>query len=347
MPESLEMNTRSNPLVSIVTPVYNNEEYLEECVESVLGQTYTSWDYTIIDNCSSDRTSEIARRYAARHSRIRVHRNPRVLPVMANHNVALRQISSASKYCKVVFGDDWIFPECLERMVAVAEEYPSVGIVGAFVLEGAAVTCTGLPCPGSRVPGREVCRAHLIDDVFLFGSANSVLYRADLVRSHDPFYDEANHHSDMEICFELLKGCDFGFVHQVLTFTRVRPESLNARSLSLQSHYAGMLRSFLKHGHDYLDPEEFQARYDRYLSDYYGVLGKSVLMGRDRKFWDYHRMQLDDIGLGFSRTRLVRAALAQACAAALNPRDAIAKILKRARRRVVGAQRPTDRQLMG
>jgi cellulose synthase/poly-beta-1,6-N-acetylglucosamine synthase-like glycosyltransferase len=39
------------PLVSIVTPVYNEAQHLAECIESVLAQTYQNWDYTIIDNC--------------------------------------------------------------------------------------------------------------------------------------------------------------------------------------------------------------------------------------------------------------------------------------------------------
>ena len=92
---------------------------------------------------------EVARRYAAKDLRIRIHENQHFLSVIPNHNVALRQISPKSKYCKVVLGDDWIFPECLERMVAIGEEHPSVGLVGAYVLEGQRVGLTGLPYPSS------------------------------------------------------------------------------------------------------------------------------------------------------------------------------------------------------
>src|SRR5579862_8074133 len=97
------MNAPSQPLVSIVTPVYNGAEYLSECIESILAQTYQNWDYTIVDNRSTDRSLEIARRYAQNDSRIRVHSNQEFLSVIANHNAALRQISSNSKYCKLVF----------------------------------------------------------------------------------------------------------------------------------------------------------------------------------------------------------------------------------------------------
>src|SRR5580704_16465967 len=123
------MNTASEPLVSIVTPVYNEAEFLPECIESVFAQTYQNWDYTIVDNCSTDGSADIARRYAAKDRRIRIWTNREFLRAIPNHNVALRQISPTAEYCKVVLGDDWMFPECLERMVSVAEEHTSVGIV--------------------------------------------------------------------------------------------------------------------------------------------------------------------------------------------------------------------------
>src|SRR5678815_4772519 len=125
------MDSREQPRVSVVTPVFNGEHHLSECIESVLRQTYQNWDYTIVDNCSTDRSLEVAERYAAADSRIRVHNNREFVGAIQNHNISLRQISPDSKYCKVVFADDWLFPECLARMVEVAETHPTVGIVGA------------------------------------------------------------------------------------------------------------------------------------------------------------------------------------------------------------------------
>src|SRR4029077_15657000 len=169
------MDSKPLPLVSIVTPVYNNAEYLAECIESVLAQTYPNWDYTIVNNCSTDGTGEVARRYAAKDRRIRIHDNQQFLRVVPNHNHALRQISPESKYCKIVFGDDWIFPRCLEEMVAVAEEHPSVGIVGAYGLwevvgrgpHEYVVMLGGLPYPSRLVSGRDVCRRMFLEELYL------------------------------------------------------------------------------------------------------------------------------------------------------------------------------------
>ena len=89
------MLTHAQPLVSIVTPVYNDAEYLAKCIESVLAQTYQHWDYTIVDNCSTDGSADIACTYAAKDPRIRVHGNSRFLKAIANHNMALRKYGRA------------------------------------------------------------------------------------------------------------------------------------------------------------------------------------------------------------------------------------------------------------
>lgn len=321
------MNAASQPLISIVTPVYNGAQYLSECIESVLAQTYQNWDYTIVNNCSTDDSMEIARRYAARDARIRIHDNSQFLRVIPNHNVALRLISPASKYCKMLFADDWMFPECIERMVSVAEEYPSAGIVGAYVLQGREVMCTGLPYSSSMVSGLEICRQHLLNQLYVFGSANSVLYRSDLVRNRDPFFNEANIHGDTEACFAILKNCDFGFVHQVLTFTRLRPGSLTKMSSDMQTWLAGMLQTLVKHGPDYLTSEELEERLDSHLADYYRFLGKILLL-RDDKTIDYHRSKLIAAGVGFSWMRVLKGTLAVLWDLALNPKNTIEKSLR-------------------
>jgi glycosyltransferase involved in cell wall biosynthesis len=299
------MNKSAQPFVSVVTPVYNAAEYLAECVESVLSQTYQNWEYVIVDNCSTDGTAQIARRYAEKDPRIRVHDNPEFLSAIANHNNALRQISPASKYCKVVFGDDWIFPECLEKMVAVAEEYPTIGLVSAYALKGNEVAWDGLSHGSRFVPGREICRRHFLERLYVFGSATTVLYRADLIRDRKSFYNAANIHADTEVCFDLLRTSDFGFVHQVLTFTRVRPASLREMSNDLQTDLPGWLRTLSTYGRRFLN-----------------------VLGREKNFWAYHRKQLSDSQDGYSPVRLLMGVLTVVLHAALSPGETLRKLLK-------------------
>lgn len=319
----------SVPLVSIVTPVYNNEEYLAECIESVLAQTYQNWDYTIVNNCSTDKSREIAERYAVKNPRIRVHNNQQFLRSVQNHNVALRQISSKSKYCKIVFSDDWIFPNCIEEMVSIAEKQPSVGVVGAYGLQEHEVICSGLPYPSNVVSGRDVCRRLFLDGLYVFGTSTSVLYRSDLVRSRDPFYDEGNFHADRDVCVQLLKTLDFGFVHQILTFTRGRAGSLSSMAIDMQMDLGCKLQTLMAHGPDFLTTKEFEICLERLLREYYNCLAVSLMRGRrDAKFWDFHKRKLSET-VGFSRSRLARAIFARLCKAVLNPYETLEKVFER------------------
>jgi len=316
------MNQRtSQPLVSIITPAYNEADYIAECIESVLGQTYQNWDYTIVNNCSTDKTLEIAERYAAKDSRIRIYNNPALLRINANHNVAFRQISADSRYCKVVFADDWLFSDCLERMVSLAEAHPSVGIVGAYGLQREAVLWTGLPYPSTVVSGRDVLRLWFLKGKYVCGAATAHMIRSDLVRSRNPFYNESNLHADSETCFEVLRTSDFGFVHQILTYTREpRAESLRTTAFDLNVGLACGLRELLKHGPSSLTPDEMDVCLRSHMSGYYKFLGESLLQGKSKKFWEYHRKKLDEIGVGLSRIRVATAVCMKAANALLNPK---------------------------
>ena len=211
------------PVVSVVTPVYNGESYLPECIESVLAQTWTDFEYIVADNCSTDATVAIAREYAARDLRIRVVTADEFVTADANANRALREIDQAAKYVKVVHADDWLFPTCLEKMVGLAEAHPRVGVVSAYRQLGEDVDLTGLPTDVTVLPGETVGHSALLGGPlpYLFGSPTSLLIRADLVRARPELYSLDNpHQSDQEACLDLLRESDLGFVHEPLTFTR-------------------------------------------------------------------------------------------------------------------------------
>ena len=295
----------SSPLVSVVTPAYNEEKLLSECIESVLAQTYTNWEYTIVDNCSTDATGEVAQRYAAKDARIRVVRNDACIPAVKNFNLALRQVSPASKYCKMVLADDIIFPECLARMVGLMEEHPSIGVTSAYGISSRWVLWGGLAWPQEFFSGRDVCRQRLLGGPYVFGSQTSVLYRSQLVRSRDPFYNEASMHPDSEACFDLLKESDFGFVFQVLTFSRDdRPGGMLSRAWDLNTAAAGALHELVTYGPFYLEPAEYNSCLKTTVEKYYDFLVTGLIERRDKEFWEYHKKKLAASGVGFSRARL-------------------------------------------
>lgn len=293
-----------SPLVSIVTPVRNGEPHLEECIESVLEQTYENWEYLVLNNASTDDSRSIAQRYADRDPRIHVHDTARPLEMLENWNHALRLISHESAYCKVVHADDRLFPECLERMVALGTAHPSVGIVGAFRMKGEAID----PDPASLwfhdhvLDGRAIGRRRLLGGGGIFGSPTTTLIRSDLVRGRSSFYNQQHLHADTEVCLDLLLESDFGFVHEVLTYTRVHDESVTSRHESLGT---GMLKRYhllRTYGPRYLDTREFEERMAEVESGYLAFLARRLLIG-DWRSWRHHRNGLRALGhsLGYSR----------------------------------------------
>ena len=78
------MANMQDPFVSVVTPVFNGEKYLEKCIQGVLSQTYANFEYAIVDNASTDGTPEIIKRFSSSDTRIKVFRNDATLKVIDN-----------------------------------------------------------------------------------------------------------------------------------------------------------------------------------------------------------------------------------------------------------------------
>ncbi|MGB2589051.1 MAG: glycosyltransferase family 2 protein [Candidatus Acidiferrum sp.] len=314
------------PLVTVLTPVYNGEAYLRECIESVLAQTYSNWEYCIINNCSKDRTLEIAEEYARRDARIRILNNTEFVGVIQNHNIAFRQISAESKYCKLVLADDWIFPECIEQMVRLAETHPTVGVVSAYGLQGRKVVWDGLPYLTQVMPGREICRYTLLGGEYVFGSPTTILMRSDLIRRQDPFYDEANLHADYAVCFDLLQDTDFGFIHQVLSFSRVHQDSVSSFSHDYNTYLLGTIAVLLKYGPLVLTGEELRRRKEFRMKLYYAFLARSAFRLRGREFWSFHRKWMRMLGEPIRPGRLLGSMLRELGDGILHPGRTISGI---------------------
>ncbi|MGB8030153.1 MAG: glycosyltransferase family 2 protein [Terracidiphilus sp.] len=324
------------PLVSVVTPVYNGADFLAECIESILNQTYRNFEYIIVNNCSTDRTLDIALNYAKRDSRIQVHTNQEFVGVMENHNIGLNLISPQARYCKVVCADDFIFPECLTKMVELAEAHPSVGIVGSYQLSGHgkdgrnwSVKWTQLPYPSTVIPGRQLCRYQLLTTTYVFGSPSSTMYRADIVRSNPEFYPSSSPHSDTSAIYKYLKETDFGLVHQVLAYERVHDAAISATCRELNSYYSSWLGDLLEYGPYYLTREELDRRANEKLREYYGFLTESVFRRRGKEFWIYHKARLAECGHPLSYARLARGVSLKILDLLLNPKRTIESVLRR------------------
>lgn len=118
------MTDRSStaPLVSIIVPVFNGEDYLRESLDSILAQTYSRTEILVIDDASTDRTPEIIASYG---SRVRCHRLPENRGQYVNDNEAIA--AARGEYIAIYHADDVYEPRIVEREVEALERYPEAG----------------------------------------------------------------------------------------------------------------------------------------------------------------------------------------------------------------------------
>lgn len=121
----------SEILVSVLITAYNREKYISEAIESVLASSFKNFEVIIVDDCSNDRTFEIAKKFEANDSRVKVFVNEQNLGDYPNRNKASSYANG--KYIKYVDADDYIYPNGLEIIVNQMESNPSAA-VGLFSL---------------------------------------------------------------------------------------------------------------------------------------------------------------------------------------------------------------------
>ena len=144
------------PKVSILIPVFNRRQFIAECIQSALDQTFTDFEVVIVDNASDDGTWEICQRFATQYARVRVFRNETNIGPVRNW---LRCIEEAKgQYGKLLFSDDLMMPEFLAETLPYLED-PTVAFVSTAALIGEAlgngVACYALPGGRERLSTKE------------------------------------------------------------------------------------------------------------------------------------------------------------------------------------------------
>lgn len=114
------------PKVSIVTPSYNHVAFAAERVESILGQSFTDWEWLIIDDASTDGSPDVLERLTSQHPRVRVLVNESNQGMGGTVEKAIALTDG--HYVHRAESDDVCHPRFLERMVEWCDAHPSVGL---------------------------------------------------------------------------------------------------------------------------------------------------------------------------------------------------------------------------
>ncbi len=190
----------TEPLVSAIIIFLDAEKFLKEAVESVLAQTYTNWELWLVDDGSTDRSSQLARDYAAKHA-ARVHylEHPshKNRGKSASRNLGLRH--ARGEYVALLDADDVWLPGKLANQVPVMEAHPEAALLYGpalvwFSWSGKPedqsrdyLTQTGVP-PNTLVSPPTLAKTFIRSEAFL-PSPCSMLFRRDAIESVGGFED--------------------------------------------------------------------------------------------------------------------------------------------------------------
>ena len=216
------------PTVAIGIPVYNGGEFLREGLQSLIDQTYQDWDCVVVDNQSTDDSYSIAKEFAEKDSRIRVHKNKDFVPLVENWNNAFLNAHQEAKYYKLLQADDWLYPNFLEEAIKVFEQDSSVGVVSSYRLAGKQVDGCGLDVYDGKIfNGKDILFKQLTRKLDISGDITTLMFSFEHLKKLDffPRIFNGKYHIDTELFYDICDISNVGFVFQVLSYTRRHPGS--------------------------------------------------------------------------------------------------------------------------
>jgi len=225
------------PRLSIGLPVYNGEEYLDEALEALLGQTYEDFELIISDNASTDGTVDICHRFAKEDARIRLIRQNENVGAAPNHNFLFRV--ARGELFKWASHDDLYGRDLLLRCVEALDEHPEAVLAhaGTAIIDGdGGVTApfeyrlaTDSPHPPTRF--RALLFADGGDD-FYGVMRSAALHR---VKPHDSY-----HHADRTFVADIALQGPFHQVPELLYFRRDHPDRAERANKTIRSRCANL-----------------------------------------------------------------------------------------------------------
>ncbi len=125
------MDQLNAPFVSVIMPVYNSEQYVSNSITSILNQSYTNFEFIIIDDASTDKSYSKLLEYKKKDKRIILVKNKKNEGVTKSLNKALK--IARGKYIIRMDADDWSYPDRFKLQVELMEKNPDVVVSGSYV----------------------------------------------------------------------------------------------------------------------------------------------------------------------------------------------------------------------
>lgn len=212
--------------------VYNGERYVKEAVKSILAQTYRDFEFLIVDDCSTDKTSTILQDLTKQDPRVHVIKNPINLGLTKSLNKILKQAQGI--FVARMDADDIALPERLEKQLQFLENDPRVDIVGtayAWIDEqGNVLGQKNVPCSH-----QEIHKTLIQANPFLHGSILIRKSTLDATNGYNEHYKKAQ---DYDLWLRLSSTCRFANLPEVLMQKRMTKNMISFNNEREQIQFA-------------------------------------------------------------------------------------------------------------
>ena len=295
------------PMVSIIVPIYNAEQYLRRCVDSILNQEYTDFELLLVNDGSTDASGDICEEYRDQDPRVIVIQKENT-GVSDSRNRALDR--ARGKYLQFLDSDDWITPDATRLFVRAAEEYGCDMVISDFYrVVGERLSPKG-DIEEEGVLTREEFAAHMMENPadFYYGVLWNKLYRRDIVEEHNLRMD-----TDISWCEDFMFNLEyiryakvFYALHAPIYYYVKRKGSLASQGINISKTVKMKLNvfeyynNFYKHVLEEEDYEKNRLQVYRFFIDAAGdgtvppsILPGSKKLGDERVFVNTEILQAE------------------------------------------------------
>ena len=272
-----------NPKVTVLMSVYNGEKYLNEAIDSILGQTFKDFEFSIINDGSTDRTAKVLKSY--QDPRIKIINNEKNIGLTKSLNKGLKM--AKGNYIARQDADDISMPERLKKEVEFLEQNRNVGLVGTdyFMINEKGEAVHIVKCLNGS---RELKTKLLEGNQFGHGS---VILRRECIDKVGTYREEFKFAQDYDFYLRIAEVYDVANISEPLYKWRINIGSVSVKKKVLQDKYALLAIELAKErrqlGKDKLQSlkrEEVNNFMDNYLISKYEFQNKKEI-AQNYCFW--------------------------------------------------------------
>ena len=247
------MQNLNKPLVTVLMSVFNAEDYLQEAIESVLSQTFSDFEFLVIDDCSTDRSKEILEKISDKRVKLLFNDKNIGLTCSLNKGIAYAK----GKYIARMDADDICLPERLKKQIGYMELHPEIGVCGSWIQ---------ILNTENVWKSAERNEAILVNMLFY----NDIYHPTAVIKSE--LFEKIKYNEDLKtaqdyyLWAELSEYTKFFNIQEVLLYRRLHEKSISNQHLENQINNANLARqNFFKKIYVLFDKEKFRRKERRWF----------------------------------------------------------------------------------